>query len=304
MNNLKKINPNRSITVKNSFFDSLYRNHPLMELSVPQMKLILALVSQIDAINDTDVSPVSMDIKDFCDNFNISFQGGRNRQLLEDNVTNLMEKVLRVEEGRSVTLHHWVEYARIDYDTQTIDLMLSRTVLPYYIQIKRNFTTYKLGFVSGFKSKYTFLLYEILKKKQTEKNGQFFIPIEKLKQELSGDKYSDNKDFRVRVLEPAVAEINEKSDILVSYGISKKGNKANNVCFTIRQKKKKDIEAIQATWPQNFDLYKEEKKIFAELNEQALLESFEGDNAETVIEEKKEEIIKVKNEDISVEEAI
>ena len=64
--------------------------------------------------------------------------------------------------------------------------------------------------------------------------------------ELTGttDCYKDFRDIRIKVLEYAIKEINEKTDLILSYDLSKKGMKVTHIKLKM-SKKKKEEEPIQ-----------------------------------------------------------
>lgn len=285
---MKKVNPNKSVAFKNELLTSPYKKHPALSLTVPQTKMILYLVSQIN-MNDTEFKPVQVNFIDFCKEFNISYKGGNNRELLKNNVYSLMRKLVEIKEGSAVSIYHWVEKAKIDFKSQVIELTLANAMRPYYLELKENFTTYQLGYVSDFKNKYSFLLYDILKRWQNYNNGEFYCNVDKLREDLAPGKYPDMRDFNKRVLKPALAEINEKSDLIVKCGFVKEGKKIKTVCFFISQKDTKTLNEIQSTWNDDFDLYSAEKRIFEELEGQMLFEAFEDDEEVITSDELEEE---------------
>jgi plasmid replication initiation protein len=69
--------------------------------------------------------------------------------------------------------------------------------------------------------------------------------IEELKRLLFAETYKHGKDFRKRVLETAMEEINKLSDILVTYELIKEGRKFSEVQFNICQK---DIGERLSAW--------------------------------------------------------
>lgn len=282
MSILKKVNPNKSVAFKNELLASPYKKHPALSLSVPQTKMILYMVSQIN-MGDKEFKPVQLNFKEFCSEFNISYEGGKNRELLKTHVYSLMSKILEIREGSSVAIYHWLEKARIDFSSQTIELTLANAMRPYYLELKENFTTYQLGYVSEFKNKYSFLLYDILKRWQNYNSGEFYYSIDNLRNDLVPGKYPDMRDFNRYVFKPAIAEINQKSDILIDYRFIKEGKSIKTVCFLIKQKDTKALNKIKSKWNTDLDLYSAEKEAFEDMREQLCFEGF--DTEEVVADE-------------------
>jgi plasmid replication initiation protein len=116
----------------------------------------------------------------------------------------------------------WI--SSIDYVPGEGKLVLSFSfgIIPYLSQLSKEFTRYKLKHVSRFESVYSIRLYELLV--QWSAVGQREIEVEWLKKQFQvEEKYSRLGDLKKRVIEPAVAEINEHSNFWVTYGQRKVG---------------------------------------------------------------------------------
>ena len=71
---------------------------------------------------------------------------------------------------------------------------------------------------------------------QFRKAGERTIPLARLREMLDlGDKYPRIETLRRRVLDPAIAEINQHTDLTVSVAPQRKGRKIVGFHFTIGQ---------------------------------------------------------------------
>jgi plasmid replication initiation protein len=128
--------------------------------------------------------------------------------------------------------------------------MLSRSLRDYLIGLTKNFTQYELYNILALKSKYSIRLFELFKSYSYQKRKEF--PIDTLKELLYASNYVKFGDFRRRVLEPAIEEINEYTELTISYETIHKGKKVIAVKFIINRKEaldgyisyKKTIERI------------------------------------------------------------
>ena len=84
------------------------------------------------------------------------------------------------------------------------------------------------------KSKYAIRLFELFKSYQYQKIKEFGI--DELKSLLYAENYDNFAHFKKRVLEPAISEINEFTEIKVSYATISKGRKVIKVRFEITRK--------------------------------------------------------------------
>ncbi len=124
----------------------------------------------------------------------------------------------------------WI--SSIDYVPGEGKLVLSFSfgIIPYLSQLSKEFTKYKLMHVARFESVYSIRLYELLV--QWSSSGEREIEVEWLKTQFQvEDKYSRLTDLKKRVVDPAVAEINEHSNIWVEYGQRKCGRTVTHFQF-------------------------------------------------------------------------
>jgi plasmid replication initiation protein len=131
----------------------------------------------------------------------------------------------------------WI--SSIDYIPGAGKLVLSFSVgiIPYLSQLSREFTQYKLKHVARFESVYSIRLYELLV--QWSSAGEREIEVEWLKKQFQlGDKYERMTDLKKRVIDPAVAEINEHSNLWVKYGQRKSGKQITHFQFQFGMKDK------------------------------------------------------------------
>ena len=275
VNILETVDKNRMVAFKNELLASPFRKSPELMLSTPQAKLILLLVSLID-MDDTEFKEYEITFKQFCEHFGISYEGGKSRKLIREQLRALMNKELIIlEENGTVEAHyHWLGRSKIYLNEHKIKVKLSEDLRPYYLGLKRSFTQYQLGYVAEFKNRYSFLLYDILHRWMPYKQGEFYYPIEEAKADLCFGRYEDTRDFTRYVLKPAIEEINKKSDLFVVWNYAKSGRKITSICFTIKTKKEDVLEEMKAAWSKKTDVYASEKKAFEDNQEQLYLEGF------------------------------
>lgn len=129
----------------------------------------------------------------------------------------------------------WVQ--TVDYIEQEgrVELRFGKDILPYLTDLKREFTRYPLADIGKMKSAYAIRLYELLAQYQ---NGHREIAIDDLRRWLVlEDRYPSIKDFKLRVLDPAVAQINEHSPLAVTWTQRKTGRKVTHLAFDYAPKK-------------------------------------------------------------------
>lgn len=145
--------------------------------------------------------------------------------------------------------HHktrWVSEVVYNEHEATIKLVFSPAVVPLITRLEEHFTSYEMAQISKLKSKYAMRLYEILIAwKSTGKVPEIEIDEFRSQLGLGVAEYKGMSDFKKYVLELAIAQINEHSDIKVSYEQHKKGRTISGFSFRFKPKQKKESSALR-----------------------------------------------------------
>ena len=119
----------------------------------------------------------------------------------------------------------WFSTVRTNKKTGKVTIKFHEDMMPYLLEVTADgkfYTSYYLRFVLPMNCQYAPRLYELLKSYQ-KNNWEWFFEIDELKKKLGCEHYKDFKDFRKRVLEPAVEEINKYTDLNVKPIFKKEG---------------------------------------------------------------------------------
>lgn len=214
-------------------------------LSLQQQKIVLYLISQI-APYDEDFKLYTFSIPEFCKICGIDETSGKNYEDLKKAIKEIADKSIWItrEDGKQ-TLVRWIEKPYIDEGSGSIQIRLDNDMRPYLLQLKENFTSYELIWTLHFRSKFTIRLYELIKSihfRELESYKRQY-PIEELKRLLDGEIYKEYKDFKRRVLKPAIKEINRYSDKNAEFQEIKAGRKV--VAIELSVASKDTFEAVQ-----------------------------------------------------------
>jgi plasmid replication initiation protein len=119
-----------------------------------------------------------------------------------------------------------------------VRLRFGYDIIPYLSEISGRYTKYELHNVTRFKSGYSIRLYEMFK--QWNESGKRKIEITELKKQLQVEEnYPAMCDFKKRVIDVAIKEINDYSDIYVNKPTQiKAGRVITHLCFTFKEKPK------------------------------------------------------------------
>lgn len=131
---------------------------------------------------------------------------------------------------------NWISMS--EYDGQgKLTIKLSEDIKPYVIGLEKYYTQYQLKNILNFNSFYAIRLYELIKcedgKTLGEKDSIEFT-IKELREAFDCiDKYLKFNNFKARVIQTAINEINEKSDIEIYPTYLKLGKSVNSISFEI-----------------------------------------------------------------------
>lgn len=153
----------------------------------------------------------------------------------------LYERSVEVLEGPNGTAppkkrkFRWIQEAVYAEGEGYVDVRLSTSILPYVNNLLEQYTVYHMQDVARMTSRYAIRVYELLV--QWRRRGSREVEVEWLRGALGArDRYSNFKDFRRRVIEPAVQQINERSPLHVEWKPRKTGRKVTHIEFTFGEK--------------------------------------------------------------------
>lgn len=204
-------------------------------LTANQQKLIAYVISLIKP-TDKVLQKYDINVADFCTLCGID----KNHFYSEfkEIVDDLDNKAIWVKTETSVFKFRWFLKVEYIYKKGKVRVLLDDYIKQYLIDLQKNFTNYEIYNILALKSKYSIRLYEIFKSYEFQHYKT--IPIDELKELLCATNYVNFKDFRNRVLERAIDEINFYTDINVSYDTETKGRKVIAIQFHIKKKESLD----------------------------------------------------------------
>jgi len=117
-------------------------------------------------------------------------------------------------------------------------LQFSVAIKPYLFALEGSFTSYPLKNTLLFTGSYSHRLYEFLMQWKDYGKKEFSIAELKHRLELE-DQYDRTDNLKLRVIDPAIKNINKHSDILVNYTQRKTGRAVTHFIFTFKSKEPK-----------------------------------------------------------------
>ena len=135
-------------------------------------------------------------------------------------------------------LSRWVSEIRYIDDEATVKLIFAPAIVPLITRLEVQFTKYELQQISNLSSAYAVRLYELLIAwRSTGQTPVIELTEFRNKIGILDDEYTRMGNFKDRVLNLAIAQINEHTDITVKYEQHKKGRNISGFSFSFKQKK-------------------------------------------------------------------
>lgn len=131
----------------------------------------------------------------------------------------------------------WVQKISYINDAGMVELQFTDDVIPLITRLSEQYTEYELKQVSELQSEYSIRLYEIMM--QWKKAGKTSrIELEDLRKKLGVEQntYKQMCDFKKRVLDHAITQINNHTDITASYEQHKTGRAITGFTFRFKSK--------------------------------------------------------------------
>ena len=216
-------------------------------LSLVEQRLMLLAIVEAREIQDlTPDTPIEIKASSYRDQYNTDSSEAY-KQLSEATKQLFNRQFSYIDKYKSddaITVSRWLNEATYINNKGTVVIYLNRNVISMISRLEANFTKYLLEQVSDFKSQYSIRLYELLIKYKDVGNSKKYT-IEEIRSLLGigVNEYKVLADFKKRVLDLAVKEINDKTDTTIKYEQFKEGRTISHILFKIGKKlakKKKD----------------------------------------------------------------
>ena len=219
-------------------------------LEVTEQRLILlAIINARQTGNGiTADSKLEIHASDYASRFDVTNDGAY--RALKNAVLNLFDRQFSFKEedknGKIGTVKsRWVSRIKYIDDSATLEITFSPDVVPLITRLEQHFTSYQIKQVAQLTGKYAIRLYELLIAwREVGKVPQINLAEFRNKIGVEDDEYMRMSDFKIRVLEPSIKQINEHTDITVTYEQHKKGRSIIGFSFRFKPKPQAKVEKL------------------------------------------------------------
>ncbi len=237
----------KDVVVKSNRLNVATQNLSLSEVRIMQLAIIDARETGTGLSTD---KPLVISSTRYAEAFNVTRQTAY--EAILDAEKNLFERRFSfLDTDDRMVKSRWVQRVKYLDDESSIEVILTYDVVNEITRIdgyEQFFTKYLLAQTASMKSAYSVRLYELLVQWKTAKKTPL-LQLDCFREQLGVDdtEYKLMSDFKKRVLNVAVDEINEKTDLKVSYEQVKKGRTITGFKFKVLDKDKPKKSELKDT---------------------------------------------------------
>lgn len=205
------------------------------KLTLNEQRLIFLAVSKLNPMRPgirpgfDQVSKIHITAREFGEAWSI--QDKDQYKALRDATNNLFEQSIVEIVGKRRTKTRWVWQVQYHDKEGWAELSFTPDVVPFLTSLSGQHTQFKIGQVADLRSTYAMRLFAWCA--QFQDTGWLLVSIEQLIGRL-GVNYTRYADVRRYVIEPAILELNAKSDMAITWEPVKRGRTVEAIRFTFK----------------------------------------------------------------------
>ena len=227
-----KVNKNAIATMHNKFIEARYK------LTLEEQRIFLSLVSLIQP-DDEDFKDYKISVKAIAEL--IGTKHKNMYRVLNEATDRLMKRIIKIEtidenDKKMFEKFAFISYAKYKEGEGYLIVSIDKHLKPYLLQLKEQFSKVPLKYLFRLRSTYAVRLYELLKQYENTGYRVDYLPDLREMLGVEPEEYPRFDNFDRRVLKQAIEEINEKTDLEVSYKKKKTGRRITHIEFEIRSK--------------------------------------------------------------------
>jgi plasmid replication initiation protein len=245
----------KELVVKTNRLNQAFQTLSLSEFHIVQLAIVDARHTGTGLSTDT---PLRIDALRYAEVFGTTRQNAYQRMKeAEDSLFN--RRFSFFDDDGKLVKSRWIQQVKYLDDEGAIELVFTLAVVQGISKIdgiKDFFTQYLLSQTAQLNSTYSARLYELLIQwKAIGKTPVFELATFREQLGIGVNEYKRMDHFKTRVLDLAITEISEKTDIEASYLQHKKGRSISGFSFSFSQKKPKATPSKNQKKSKNLELF-------------------------------------------------
>lgn len=236
MGKTRELNTKESVKVvtSNSFITAC----GLEDLSLKGRKLLYLAISQCKK-TDTEFYEYHISVKSFAEMMDI--QANNVYSIMESTTDELMRTFIKYKDNKNTRKYSL--FSLCEYNDTTIRFKLNPDMTEFLLELKGNFSQPLLAEFVKMRSPYSMAIWHLMQREMKSQKPyadhiiEFDLDLEELR-EVTGtkEKLSKLSNFKNRVLDKALKEIDENCNIVIEYDHIKQGRKVIGFHFVARSK--------------------------------------------------------------------
>lgn len=208
-------------------------------LSLSEKRIVAACIAKTDQlpsmaqVRQRGAWLVRLSAADYAETFGVDMDTAYNQlQAASENLFNRYIRTTRASrKGPEEYKFRWVGAVRYHKGEGWVEIDWWHEVVPHLFGLRKEFTSYKLNQASALRSKHSWRLFEVLQSWQS--TGRYTPTIEQFCMAMDvPESYTKNfKEIRRRVIEPAVAELIQKNNMIITWKTQNAGRKVIGLDF-------------------------------------------------------------------------
>lgn len=249
----EKENGKKDLVVKSNRIITAFQSLSLIEMCLIQLAIVDARETEQGLGFN---KPLSISAKRYAEAFDIQVDTAY--RVLAKAGKGLRSRYFTFLDGKGTKVEtNWVQQVRYVENEGRIEIIFTVAVINEITRLSSHFTQYDLACIATLKSIYSARLYELIVKwLSAKKTDVFDYAVLRGQLGVASTEYKEMGDFKKRVLDLAVNEINEKTNIKVKYENVKQGRRIVGFIFTVKEKPKaKNAKVVQLRDVNNGDMF-------------------------------------------------
>jgi len=221
-----------------------YKSNALIEasykLTLQEQRMLMIFIGKINPKAINPEKKFQITARQFYQTFpDMGIENAERR--LQEAVDKLSERWIQIHWKDKKEEIRWIQQkAKYFTGEGKVELTFSDSIMPYLTQLSQQFTAIAVKNISALKRTYSIRIYELLI--QFKKTGNRTILLDDFRSMLGLEgKYIEFRAMNQLVLKPAIKELNEKSNIIVSVDTVKNGRSVIALDFNFKEDKQAKI---------------------------------------------------------------
>ncbi|MGP9516876.1 replication initiation protein RepM [Psychrobacter sp. AOP5-CZ1-12] len=233
-----------NLVVKTNRLNTATQNLSLTEVRIMQLAIVDARETGLGLTSD---SPLTISSSRYAEAFGVTRQTAY-EAILKAEKTLFDRRFSFLDDDDKMVKSRWVQRVKYLDDEASIEVILTYDVVKEVTRIdgyEQFFTQYLLEQTASMNSAYSVRLYELLVQwKKAKKTPVFDIEVFREQLGVEPTEYNRIYDLKKNVVDLAVNEVNQKTDLKVSYKQIKKGRKIIGFEFAVLSNKKTNKKEV------------------------------------------------------------